>query len=47
MGLPSFYRGHGGEALRHLEASIASYRDGDFQLVTFGLGHDQGSSRGQ
>ena len=42
MGLALFYRGHGGEALRHLEASIASYRDGDFQLVTFGLGHDQG-----
>ena len=33
MGLALFYRGHGGEALRHLEASIASYRDGDFQLV--------------
>mgnify|MGYP001424818578 CR=1 FL=1 len=41
MGLALFYRGRGSEALEHLRASLACYRPGDFQLVTFGVGHDQ------
>jgi class 3 adenylate cyclase/tetratricopeptide (TPR) repeat protein len=42
MGLALFYRGRGHEALEHLRTSSACYRPGDFQLVTFGVGHDQG-----
>jgi class 3 adenylate cyclase/tetratricopeptide (TPR) repeat protein len=42
LGLTLFYRGHGQEALDHFSASLAHYRRGDFQVVTFGVGHDQG-----
>jgi class 3 adenylate cyclase/tetratricopeptide (TPR) repeat protein len=42
MGLALFYRGRGREALEHFNASLAHYRPGDFQVVTFGVGHDQG-----
>jgi class 3 adenylate cyclase/tetratricopeptide (TPR) repeat protein len=42
MGLTLFYRGRGREALDHFTASLAHYRTGDFQVVTFGVGHDQG-----
>jgi tetratricopeptide (TPR) repeat protein len=42
MGLALFYRGRGRESLEHFTASLAHYRPGDFQVVTFGVGHDQG-----
>ena len=42
MGLVLFYRGYGREALDHFEASLDHYRPGDFYVVTFGVGHDQG-----
>ena len=42
MGLVLFYRGAGQEALEHFTASLANYRRGDFKVVTFGVGHDQG-----
>jgi hypothetical protein len=42
LGLVLFYRGQGREALEHVDASLAHYRPGDFQVVTFGVGHDQG-----
>jgi class 3 adenylate cyclase/tetratricopeptide (TPR) repeat protein len=42
LGLALFYRGRGRQALEHLRASLACYRPGDFQIVTFGVGHDQG-----
>jgi class 3 adenylate cyclase len=42
MGLALFYRGQGREALAHCQASLSCYRHGDFQTVTFGVGHDQG-----
>lgn len=42
MGLALFYRGRGREALAHCQASLSCYRHGDFQTVTFGVGHDQG-----
>jgi len=42
MGLGLFYQGRGREALEHYRASLACYRHGDFQTVTFGVGHDQG-----
>ncbi|MEA2400402.1 MAG: hypothetical protein QOK00_805 [Thermoleophilaceae bacterium] len=42
MGLALFYRGQGQEALEHFTASLAHYRPGDFRVVTFGVGHDQG-----
>jgi class 3 adenylate cyclase/tetratricopeptide (TPR) repeat protein len=41
MGLALFYGGRGHDALDHLQASLACYQPGDFQLVTFGVGHDQ------
>ena len=42
MGLALFYRGNGLASLEHFNASLAHYRPGDFQVVTFGVGHDQG-----
>jgi tetratricopeptide (TPR) repeat protein len=42
MGLVLFYGGDGRQALEHLTASLRQYRPGDFQVVTFGVGHDQG-----
>jgi class 3 adenylate cyclase/tetratricopeptide (TPR) repeat protein len=42
VGLVLFYRGAGQEALEHFTASLANYRRGDFKVVTFGVGHDQG-----
>jgi class 3 adenylate cyclase len=42
MGLALFYKGRGREALTHCRASLNCYRHGDFQTVTFGVGHDQG-----
>jgi tetratricopeptide (TPR) repeat protein len=42
MGMVLFYRGDGRRALEHFTASLAQYRHGDFQVVTFGVGHDQG-----
>jgi class 3 adenylate cyclase/tetratricopeptide (TPR) repeat protein len=42
LGMVLFYRGRGREALEHLRASLACYEPGDFQTVTFGVGHDQG-----
>jgi class 3 adenylate cyclase/tetratricopeptide (TPR) repeat protein len=42
MGLVLFYKGGGRAALEHFRASLACYRRGDFQTVTFGVGHDQG-----
>jgi class 3 adenylate cyclase/tetratricopeptide (TPR) repeat protein len=42
MGLALFYRGRGPEALEHFTTSLSCYRRGDFQTVTFGVGHDQG-----
>jgi class 3 adenylate cyclase/tetratricopeptide (TPR) repeat protein len=42
LGLALFYRGRGAEALEHFTASLAHYRRGDFHVVTFGVGHDQG-----
>jgi class 3 adenylate cyclase/tetratricopeptide (TPR) repeat protein len=41
-GLALFYRGHGRLALQHFTESLACYQRGDFQTVTFGVGHDQG-----
>jgi class 3 adenylate cyclase/tetratricopeptide (TPR) repeat protein len=42
MGLALFYRAEGREALDHFDASLEHYRPGDFHIVTFGVGHDQG-----
>jgi tetratricopeptide (TPR) repeat protein len=42
LGLALFYRGHGSEGLEHFTSSLAHYRPGDFHIVTFGVGHDQG-----
>jgi tetratricopeptide (TPR) repeat protein len=42
MGLALFYRGDGRAALDHFTTSLAHYRPGDFHIVTFGVGHDQG-----
>jgi tetratricopeptide (TPR) repeat protein len=42
MGLVLFYRGQGREALDHVRTSFEHYRPGDFHIVTFGVGHDQG-----
>jgi class 3 adenylate cyclase/tetratricopeptide (TPR) repeat protein len=42
MGMALFYRGEAGVALEHFTASLADYRPGDFHVVTFGVGHDQG-----
>lgn len=41
MGFALFFRGRGQEALEHLRLSLSYYRPGDFQTVTFGVGHDQ------
>ena len=42
MGMALFYGGDGKVALEHFTASLAHYRPGDFHIVTFGVGHDQG-----
>jgi class 3 adenylate cyclase/tetratricopeptide (TPR) repeat protein len=42
MGMALFYRGDGRVALEHFSASLEHYRPGDFHIVTFGVGHDQG-----
>jgi tetratricopeptide (TPR) repeat protein len=42
MGLALFYLGRGREALTHFRGSLDCYRRGDFHIVTFGVGHDQG-----
>ena len=42
MGMALFYGGDGRVALEHFTASLAHYRPGDFHIVTFGVGHDQG-----
>jgi class 3 adenylate cyclase/tetratricopeptide (TPR) repeat protein len=42
LGMALFYRGDGRAALEHFEASLDHYRPGDFNIVTFGVGHDQG-----
>jgi class 3 adenylate cyclase/tetratricopeptide (TPR) repeat protein len=42
LGGARFYRGRGREAIAHLSASLSCYREGDFETVTFGVGHDQG-----
>jgi class 3 adenylate cyclase/tetratricopeptide (TPR) repeat protein len=42
LGMALFYRGDGRRALDHFQTSLAHYRPGDFHVVTFGVGHDQG-----
>jgi class 3 adenylate cyclase/tetratricopeptide (TPR) repeat protein len=42
LGMAIFYRGDGRTALEHFTASLGEYRPGDFHMVTFGVGHDQG-----
>jgi class 3 adenylate cyclase/tetratricopeptide (TPR) repeat protein len=42
LGMALFYRGDGRTALEHFAASLDHYRPGDFHVVTFGVGHDQG-----
>jgi class 3 adenylate cyclase/tetratricopeptide (TPR) repeat protein len=41
MGLLRLYQGRAPEALDHIRTAHALSRPGDFQLVTFGLGHDE------
>lgn len=42
IGISLYYLGEGKRGLHHLRASAEAYRPGDFRLVTYGLGHDQG-----
>jgi len=41
LALPQLYEGRVGESLAHAKAAIELYRDGDYDLVTYGFGTDQ------
>ncbi len=42
LGMALFFRGEGKRALAHSELAISLSRDGDFEAVTYGVGHDEG-----
>lgn len=42
LGMTRFFRGDGERALAHTELALSLSREGDFESVTYGVGHDEG-----
>ncbi len=42
LGMTRFFRGEGERALAHTELALSLSREGDFESVTYGVGHDEG-----
>ena len=42
LGMERFFRAEGAQALAHLETAMSLSRPGDFESITYGVGHDEG-----